>query len=118
MGTMINHNVGVGDCSIAWDVANVSVGKKKDGVSSFGNASTSLRQAMEFFAHCLEPQIPEHGIFDQLPVMGDGFFGDRVYYTIAVFFDFNDRVCILIVGKFLSDGDGRGISKSKFNDVI
>jgi hypothetical protein len=35
--------------------------------------------------------------------MGDGFFGDRVYYTIAVFFKFNDMACILIVGKFLRD---------------
>jgi hypothetical protein len=73
---------------------------------------------MEFFAHHLEPQISEQGIFDQLPVMGDGFFGNRVYYTIAVFFDFNDRACILIVGKFLRDGDGRGINKSKVNDVM
>jgi hypothetical protein len=55
--------VGVGDCSIAWDVANVSVQKEKDGVSAFGDASTSLHQAMEFFAHCLEPQISEKGIF-------------------------------------------------------
>ncbi len=31
--------------------------KKKDGVSAFGDASTSLHQAMEFFAHWLEPQI-------------------------------------------------------------
>jgi hypothetical protein len=44
---------------------------------------------MEFFAHCLEPQISEQGIFDQLPVMGDGCFGDRVYYTVAVFFKIN-----------------------------
>jgi hypothetical protein len=80
---MINHNAGEGDCSIAWDVANVSMQKKKDGVSAFGDASTSLHQAMEFFAHCLGPQISEQGIFDQLPVMGDGFFGDRVYYTVA-----------------------------------
>jgi hypothetical protein len=72
--------------------------KKKDGVGAFGNASTFLCQTMEFFAHCLEPQIHEQGIFDQLPVMGDGFFGDRMYHTIAVFFDFNDRACILIVG--------------------
>jgi hypothetical protein len=64
--------------------------KKKDCVSAFGDA--------EFFAHCLEPQISEQGIFDQLPVMGDGFFGDGVYYTMAVFFDFNNRACILIVG--------------------
>ncbi len=55
---------------------------------------------MEVFAHCLEPQIPEQGIFDQLPVMGDGFFGDRVYYTIAVFINLNDRACVLIVGNF------------------
>jgi hypothetical protein len=40
---MVDHNLGVGDCSIAWDVANVSVRKKKDGVSAFGDASTSLR---------------------------------------------------------------------------
>jgi hypothetical protein len=73
---------------------------------------------MEFFAHCLEPQIPEQGIFDQLPLICDGFFGDRVYYTIPVFSDFNNRACILIVGKFLREGDGRGISKSKVNDVI
>jgi hypothetical protein len=25
LGTMIDHNAGIGDCSIAWDVANVSV---------------------------------------------------------------------------------------------
>jgi hypothetical protein len=84
LGMMVDHNAGVGDCSIAWDVANVSTQKKKDGVSAFGDASTSLRQAMEFFAHCLEPQISEQGIFDQLPVMGDGFFGDMVYYSVAV----------------------------------
>ncbi len=58
---------------------------------------------MEFFAPCLEPQIPEQGIFDQLPVMDDGFFGDGVYYTIAVFFNFIDRACILMVGKFSRD---------------
>ncbi len=63
-------------------------------------ASTSLCQAMEFFAHHLEPQMSEQGIFDQLPVMGDGFFGDGVYYSVAVFFDFNDRACVLIVDKF------------------
>jgi hypothetical protein len=58
---------------------------------------------MEFFAHCLEPQISEQGIFDQLPVMGDGFFGDRVYFSIAVFFNFNNRACILIMKKFARD---------------
>ncbi len=52
---------------------------EKNGVRALGDASTSLRQAMEFFAHCLEPQISKQEIFDQLPVMGDGFFGDRVY---------------------------------------
>jgi hypothetical protein len=95
--------VGVGDCFISWDVTNVNVQKKKDGVSAFGDANTSLRQAMEFFAHWLEPQISEQGNFDQLPVMGDGFFGDRVYYSIAVFFNFDERVCILIVDKFVRD---------------
>jgi hypothetical protein len=61
---MINHNAGIGDYSITRDVANVSVQKKKDGVGAFGDASTSLHQAMEFFAHCLEPQILEQGILD------------------------------------------------------
>ncbi len=39
---------------------------------------------MEFFAHCLEPQISKQGIFDQLPVISDGFFGDGVYCSVAV----------------------------------
>jgi hypothetical protein len=52
--------------------------KEKDGVSAFSDTSTSLRQAMEFFAHYLEPQISEQEIFDQLPVMSDCFFGDKV----------------------------------------
>ena len=73
---MIDHSAGTG--SITEDDANDSMWKKKDGVSAFGNASTSFCQAMEFFAHCLEPQIPEQGIFDQLPLICDGFFGDRV----------------------------------------
>jgi hypothetical protein len=103
LGMMVDHNAGVGDCSIACDVATVSVQKKKDSFSAFGDASTSLRQAMEFFAHSLEPQIFEQGIFDQLPVMGDGFFGDGVYYSFAVFFDFNNRACILIMDKFARD---------------
>jgi hypothetical protein len=101
LGTMVDHNLGVGDCSIAWNVANVS--KKKDVVSAFGDASTSLRQAMEFFAHCFEPQISKQGLFDQLCVIGDGFFADGVYYSVALFFDFNDRACILIVDKFVRD---------------
>jgi hypothetical protein len=100
---MIDHNAGVCDCSIAWDVANVRLQKKKDGVSAFGDASTSLHQAMEFFAHCFEPQVSEQGIFDQLPVMGDGFFGDGLYYLVAVVFDFNNRSCILIIDKFAKD---------------
>jgi hypothetical protein len=58
---------------------------------------------MEFFAHCLEPQISEQGIFDQLPVMGNGFFGDGVYYSIEVFFNISNRTCILILDKFARD---------------
>jgi hypothetical protein len=58
---------------------------------------------MEFSAHYLEPQISEQGISDQLSVMGDSFFGDGVYYSIAVFFNFNDRACVLIVDKFARD---------------
>ncbi len=88
-GLAFGHN-DQSQCGRRWlfyclGVANVSVQNKKDGVSAFGDASTSLCQAMEIFVHCLEPQISEQGIFDQLPVLGDGFFGDRVYYTIAVF---------------------------------
>ncbi len=52
-------------------------------------------------------QISEQGIFDQLPVMGDGCFGDGVYYSIAVFSDYNDRrACILIMDKFARDQGG------------
>jgi hypothetical protein len=100
---MVDHNAGVGDCSITWDVANVSVRKGKNGVGAFGDASTSLHQAMEFFAHCLEPQISEHGIFEQLSIMGDSFFGDGVYYFVAVFFNFNSQACVLIVNMFARD---------------
>jgi hypothetical protein len=79
---------------------------------------TSLCQGMQFFTHCLEPQISEQGIFDQLPVMGDGFYGDRVYYSIAVFFNFNNRACVLIMDKFARDRGGRGMKESQVNDVI
>jgi hypothetical protein len=37
LGTMIDHNAGIDDCSIAWYVANFSMGKKKGGVSAFGD---------------------------------------------------------------------------------
>ncbi len=73
---------------------------------------------MKFFAHCLEPQISELGIFDQLPVMGDGFFGDGVYYSVAVFYDFNDRAYLLIVDKFVRDRGSRGMCESQVNDVM
>ena len=43
------------------------------------------------------------GSFDQLPVMGDGFFGNGVCYSVAVFFNFNNRACILIIDKFARD---------------
>jgi hypothetical protein len=43
LGTMVDHNVGLCDCSIVWDGANVSMQEKKDGISAFGNARTSLR---------------------------------------------------------------------------
>jgi hypothetical protein len=118
LGMMIDHNAGIGDCSIAWDVANISMQKKKDGVSAFDDTSASLCQTIEFFAHCFEPQISEQGIFDQLPIMGDCFLGDRAYYTIAVFFNFYDRTCVLIVGKFSRDRYGRCISKAHVNNVI
>ncbi len=55
LGMMIDHNAGIGDCSIAWDGANISVQEKKDCVSAFCNAGTSLHQAMEFLAHCFGP---------------------------------------------------------------
>jgi hypothetical protein len=102
-GMMVDHNAGAGDCSIAWSVANVSVRRGKNGVGAFGDDSTSLCQAMKFFAHCLEPQISEHGNFDQLPIMGDSFFGDEVHYSVAVFFDFNNWACVLLVDKFARD---------------
>jgi hypothetical protein len=44
---------------------------------------------MEFFAHCLDPQIFEQGIIDLLSLVGDRFLGDRVDNAIAVFFNVN-----------------------------
>jgi hypothetical protein len=73
---------------------------------------------MEIFAHCPEPQISKQGIFDHLSVMGEIFFGDGVYYSVAVFFNFNNRACVLIMDKFARDRDGRGMSESQVNDVI
>ena len=64
VGMMIDHNASIGDCSIIRDAANVSVQEKKDGVSVFGNASTSLCQAMDFFAHCFGQLVLEEGILD------------------------------------------------------
>ncbi len=43
---------------------------------------------------------------------------DRVYYAVAVFFNFNDGSCILILGKATGDCDVRGISESQLNDMI
>jgi hypothetical protein len=37
---------------------------------------------------------------------------DRVYYTVAVFVNFNDGACILILGKATRDCDARGVSES------
>jgi hypothetical protein len=54
LGIMIDYNAGICDCSIAWDVAHVSMQKNLDGVGAFDNASTSLGQATELFAHCLK----------------------------------------------------------------
>jgi hypothetical protein len=47
LGMMINFNPSIDDGSVLGNVANVSVQKKKDDVSAFGNASTSLCQAMD-----------------------------------------------------------------------
>ncbi len=52
---MINYNSSIGDNSVLGDVVNVGVQEKKDGVSAFGNVSTSLCQARFFFAHCFGP---------------------------------------------------------------
>jgi hypothetical protein len=48
--------------------------------------------------------------------MGDSFFG--VYYSIAVFFNFNDRACVLIVDKLARDWTARSLSECQVNDVI
>ncbi len=77
-GMMVDHNASIGDCSIAWDVANVSMQKENSGVSAFGDASASLCQAMEFFAHCFDPHNSEQGIFDEISVMDDSLCGDGV----------------------------------------
>ena len=45
-------------------------------------------------------------------------FLDRVHNAIAVFFNFDDGSCILILGKAMGDCDVRGISESQPNDMI
>ena len=86
--------------------------REKDCVSSLGDTWTSLCQAMEFFAHCLDPQVLEQGVLDGLPVVCNCLLCDRVYYAIAVFFNFDDWICILILGKTAGDCDGKGVSES------
>ncbi len=50
--------------------------------------------------------------------MCDDFFGDRVQDAIAVFFDFNDEACIVVMGKGLENRDGRGICEFQVNDMM
>jgi hypothetical protein len=38
--------------------------------------------------------------------------------AIAIFFDFNNGACIVVVGKGAVNRDGRGICESKVNDMI
>jgi hypothetical protein len=77
--------------------------KEKDGVSAFGDASTSLHQAMKFFAHCLEPQISELGTLINFLswVMVSLVIGCT--NLLQAFFGVNDRACILIMDKFARD---------------
>ncbi len=43
---------------------------------------------------------------------------DRVHNPVAVFFNFNDGSCILILGEAMGDCDVRGTSESQPNDMI
>jgi hypothetical protein len=43
---------------------------------------------------------------------------DRVHNAIAVFFNFNDGSCILILGEATGDCDVRGISESQPNNMM
>ncbi len=73
---------------------------------------------MEFFAHSFEPKVFEQGILDELPVVRNRLLHDMVHYAIAVFFNFDDGLCILILGKATGDCDVRGIRESQPNDMI
>ena len=44
--TMVNANMGVGDCAILWDAPDFVVREKKDSVSTNGNALLALHEAM------------------------------------------------------------------------
>jgi hypothetical protein len=105
---MVDHNVVVGDYSIAWKLQMSACKRKKIVLVPLVMPVHPCTKQWSSFAHCLEPQIFEQGIFDQPPVMGDGFFGDGVYYSIVVFFDFNNRACILIMDKFARDFEVAG----------
>ncbi len=117
---MVNYNSCVGDCSVLWDCANVSVREVKNCISSFGDTRASLRQTVEFFAHCVDPQIFEEGILDQFSVVGDGFLCDRMYNAITVFFNANEgaRILVAMFCKRGRDCVDWGIGESKTDDVV
>ena len=73
---------------------------------------------MEFFAHSFDSEVFEQGILDELPIMCNRLLRDRVHYAVAVFFNFEDGSCILILGKAMGDCDVRDISESQSNNVI
>ena len=60
----------------------------------------------------------EQGILDELPVVRNCLLRNRVYYTFAVFFNFDDGSCILILDKATGDCDVKGVSESQTNDMI
>ncbi len=64
------------------------------------------------------PQFLEQRILAELPVVCNSLLCDRVYHTIAVFFDLYYWTCILLLGKTTGDCEGRGISESKTNNMI
>ena len=74
---MINFNASIDDCSVCSDVANVIVLEKKDCGITPSDTWTSLCQAMDFFAHSLEPQFVEQMILDELSVVCNSLLCDR-----------------------------------------
>jgi hypothetical protein len=91
LGTMVDDDPCIRDCSIRGDVSDFRVGEKKDGVSGLCYTRFALCQAMDLLAHCWHPEVFQVWVIHQLALVRDCLFGHRVHDTITVILYINDR---------------------------